>query len=80
MPLPSSVQCSLIADVGDVGTCQHKPQAGIGNGVGSFLSAFRKGREGRRLDSAFSEEKGKKPEAGTWASDSITGEAETGGP
>lgn len=48
VPLACSVQCSLVADVGDVGACQHKPQAGMRSAAGSVLSAFRKRREGRR--------------------------------
>lgn len=45
VPLASSVQRSLVADVGNVGACQHKPQAGMGSAAGSALSAFRKRRE-----------------------------------
>lgn len=53
VPLACSVQSGLVADVGDVGACQHKPQAGMGSAAGSALSALGKGERREEGDSAF---------------------------
>lgn len=62
MALPRGMQCGLVADVGDVGACQHKPQAGMGSAAGSALSAFRKRRERRETQLVMKNNKKDKTE------------------